>query len=121
MAERDSDGYGYQTGSESERSRLRREPKVKRVVTKTTPADKGNDKETDPKETSDPKSLVQKEEDLPPTGPWGNRGVTSPNAGTKRAPQKDSSLNVRINLDLRADVALELHAVLQGDITIGLF
>ncbi|KAL5358350.1 hypothetical protein BJX96DRAFT_146387 [Aspergillus floccosus] len=57
----------------------------------------------------------------PPKGPWGDRGVTSPKAGTSRVQQKDSSLNVRINLDLRADVALELHAVIQGDVTIGLF
>jgi hypothetical protein len=58
----------------------------------------------------------------PPKGPWGDRGVTSRNAGVKKKKdQKDSSLNVRINLDLRADVALELHAVLQGEITIGLF
>lgn len=56
-----------------------------------------------------------------PKGPWGNRGVTSPKAGTKKPPTKDSSLNVRINMDLRADVALELHAVIQGDVTIGLF
>ena len=48
-------------------------------------------------------------------------GVTSPKAGTKKPPTKDSSLNVRINMDLRADVALELHAVIQGDVTIGLF
>lgn len=61
------------------------------------------------------------EDEAPPLGPWGNRGVTSRKAGTKRPPEKDSSLNVRINLDLRADVALELHAVLQGDVTIGLF
>ncbi|KAJ0415716.1 hypothetical protein BJY00DRAFT_292969 [Aspergillus carlsbadensis] len=120
MAERDSDGNEYRTGSESERSKRRRPPKLKRVVTKTAPADK-QDKEINPKEVSESKSLVQEDTDLPPTGPWGNRGVTSPSAGTKRAPQKDSSLNVRINLDLRADVALELHAVLQGDITIGLF
>ncbi|PLB36918.1 uncharacterized protein BDW47DRAFT_126828 [Aspergillus candidus] len=56
-----------------------------------------------------------------PVGPWGDRGVTSPKAGTKKPKAKESSLNVRINLDLRADVALELHAVIQGDITIGLF
>lgn len=56
-----------------------------------------------------------------PPGPWGDRGVTSPAAGGKKKKAKDSSLNVRINLDLRADVALELHAVIQGDITIGLF
>ncbi|KAL3451656.1 hypothetical protein BJX65DRAFT_222847 [Aspergillus insuetus] len=121
MAERDSDGNDYQTGSESERSKRPRPPKLKRVVTKTAPADNARGKEMNPKETSESKSLVQEDADLPPTGPWGNRGVTSPRAGTKRAPQKDSSLNVRINLDLRADVALELHAVLQGDITIGLF
>ncbi|KAL2842893.1 hypothetical protein BJY01DRAFT_248848 [Aspergillus pseudoustus] len=59
--------------------------------------------------------------DVPPIGPWGDRGVTSRNAGTNKAPANPSSLNVRINLDLRADVALELHAVIQGDITIGLF
>lgn len=59
-------------------------------------------------------------EDLP-TPPWGDRGVTSLKAGTKKPKQKDSSINVRINLDLRADVALELHAVIQGDVTIGLF
>ncbi|KAL3448231.1 hypothetical protein BJX65DRAFT_307095 [Aspergillus insuetus] len=59
------------------------------------------------------------EHDDPPIGPWGNRGVTSRKAGTKKAPDKSSSLNVRVNLDLRADVALELHAVIQGDITIG--
>ncbi|KAL2847426.1 hypothetical protein BJY01DRAFT_246793 [Aspergillus pseudoustus] len=121
MSERDSDGHEYQTGSESEQSTRRREPRVKRVVTSPNTADKGKDNGTDLKETSDSKPLVQKDDDIPPKGPWGNRGVTSPNAGTKRAPQKDSSLNVRINLDLRADVALELHAVLQGDITIGLF
>ncbi|KAL3462199.1 hypothetical protein BJX64DRAFT_288532 [Aspergillus heterothallicus] len=63
----------------------------------------------------EPKALVG---DIPPIGPWGNRGVTSRNAGTKKAPAKNSSLNVRVNLDLRADVALELHAVIQGDITI---
>ncbi|KAF9886117.1 hypothetical protein FE257_012052 [Aspergillus nanangensis] len=57
----------------------------------------------------------------PPKGPWGDRGVTSPLAGTTKPQQKESSLNVRINLDLRADVSLELHAVVQGDITIGLF
>lgn len=39
----------------------------------------------------------------------------------QRPAPKDSSLNVRINLDLRADVMLELHAVVQGDVTIGLF
>ncbi|KAL3484712.1 hypothetical protein BJX62DRAFT_243656 [Aspergillus germanicus] len=61
------------------------------------------------------------EHDDPPIGPWGNRGVTSRKAGTKKAPDKSSSLNVRVNLDLRADVALELHAVIQGDITIGAF
>ncbi|KAL4924164.1 uncharacterized protein BDV17DRAFT_295695 [Aspergillus undulatus] len=60
-------------------------------------------------------------EDAFPAGPWGNRCVTSRRVGTKKPPEKDSSLNVRINLDLRADVALELHAVLQGDITVGLF
>ncbi|KAL4803384.1 hypothetical protein BDV18DRAFT_162948 [Aspergillus unguis] len=65
------------------------------------------------------KSLLE-DPDMP-EGPWGNRGVTSRRTGTKRPPEKDSSLNVRINLDLRADVALELHAVLQGDVTIGLF
>lgn len=59
--------------------------------------------------------------EAPPKGPWGDRGVTSPRAGTNKVQQKDSSLNVRINLDLRADVALELHAVIQGDVTIGLF
>ncbi|PLN86545.1 hypothetical protein BDW42DRAFT_190131 [Aspergillus taichungensis] len=56
-----------------------------------------------------------------PVGPWGDRGVTSPKAGGKKPKAKESSLNVRINLDLRADVSLELHAVVQGDITIGLF
>ncbi|KAB8069166.1 hypothetical protein BDV29DRAFT_161697 [Aspergillus leporis] len=56
-----------------------------------------------------------------PKGPWGDRGVTSPKAGSSKPRQKESSLNVRINLDLRADVALELHAVIQGDVTIGLF
>merc|ERR1712187_510357 len=66
-----------------------------------------------------PKPLI--EEEAPPLGPWGNRCVTSRRAGMKKPPEKDSSLNVRINMDLRADVALELHAVLQGDITIGLF
>ncbi|KAF9887514.1 hypothetical protein FE257_010092 [Aspergillus nanangensis] len=55
------------------------------------------------------------------TPPWGDRGVTALDAGTKKPPKKDSSINVRINLDLRADVALELHAVVQGDVTIGLF
>ncbi|KAL4861482.1 hypothetical protein BDV12DRAFT_180246 [Aspergillus spectabilis] len=65
-----------------------------------------------------PKSF---EHDEPPIGPWGNRGVTSRKAGTKKPPEASSSLNVRVNLDLRADVALELHAVIQGDITIGLF
>ncbi|KAL4888445.1 hypothetical protein BDV59DRAFT_139436 [Aspergillus ambiguus] len=59
--------------------------------------------------------------EAPPKGPWGDRGVTSPKAGTSKVEQKPSSLNVRINLDLRADVALELHAVVQGDVTIGLF
>jgi hypothetical protein len=63
-----------------------------------------------------------KSDDKPPLGPWGDRGVTSRNAGVKeKKDQKDSSLNVRINLDLRADVALELHAVLQGEVIIGLF
>merc|ERR1712187_485298 len=66
-----------------------------------------------------PKPLI--DDEPPPSGPWGNRCVTSRRAGMKRPPEKDSSLNVRINMDLRADVALELHAVLQGDITIGLF
>ncbi|GMF74810.1 hypothetical protein F9C07_2286909 [Aspergillus flavus] len=58
-----------------------------------------------------------------PKGPWGDRGVTSPTAGLEKPnkDEKDSSLNVRINLDLRADVALELHAVIQGNVTIGLF
>ncbi|KAE8360314.1 hypothetical protein BDV27DRAFT_161796 [Aspergillus caelatus] len=58
-----------------------------------------------------------------PKGPWGDRGVTLPTTGLGK-PSKDdndSSLNVRINLDLRADVALELHAVVQGNVTIGLF
>lgn len=58
---------------------------------------------------------------MAPKGPWGDRAVTSRKVGTKKAPENDSSLNVRINLDLRADVALELHAVLQGDVTVGLF
>ncbi|KAL6228614.1 hypothetical protein BDW75DRAFT_246546 [Aspergillus navahoensis] len=57
----------------------------------------------------------------PPPQPWGNRGVTSPRTGTKGAKEEKSSLNVRINLDLRADVMLELHAVIQGNVTIGLF
>ncbi|KAB8207668.1 hypothetical protein P875_00116993 [Aspergillus parasiticus SU-1] len=57
-----------------------------------------------------------------PKGPWGDRGVTSPTTGLgKPNKEDDSSLNVRINLDLRADVALELHAVVQGNVTIGLF
>ncbi|KAB8273870.1 hypothetical protein BDV30DRAFT_238118 [Aspergillus minisclerotigenes] len=58
-----------------------------------------------------------------PKGPWGDRGVTSPTAGLGKPnkDENDSSLNVRINLDLRADVALELHAVVQGNVTIGLF
>ncbi|KAE8373997.1 hypothetical protein BDV26DRAFT_270821 [Aspergillus bertholletiae] len=58
-----------------------------------------------------------------PKGPWGDRGVTSPTAGLGKPnkEENDSSLNVRINLDLRADVALELHAVIQGNVTIGLF
>ncbi|KAJ5644211.1 uncharacterized protein N7484_006718 [Penicillium longicatenatum] len=83
--------------------------------------DQNNDQKEDQKDgqVTDKKSYDV--DDKPPPGPWGNRGVTSPKAGTKRPPQKDSSLNVRINLDLRADVALELHAVIQGDVTIGLF
>lgn len=61
-------------------------------------------------------------DEKPPQGPWGDRGVTSRNAGVKKKKdQKDSSLNVRINMDLRADVALELHAVIQGEVIIGLF
>ncbi|KAE8341325.1 hypothetical protein BDV24DRAFT_163457 [Aspergillus arachidicola] len=58
-----------------------------------------------------------------PKGPWGDRGVTSPTTGLGKPnkDENDSSLNVRINLDLRADVALELHAVIQGNVTIGLF
>lgn len=56
-----------------------------------------------------------------PKPPWGDRGVTAPLAGLKKAAPKDSSINVRISLDLRADVSLELHAVVQGDVTIGLF
>jgi hypothetical protein len=61
-------------------------------------------------------------DEKPPLGPWGDRGVTSRNTGVKKKKdQKDSSLNVRINMDLRADVALELHAVIQGEVIIGLF
>ncbi|OKL59162.1 hypothetical protein UA08_05813 [Talaromyces atroroseus] len=56
-----------------------------------------------------------------PKGPWGDRGVTHRNAGLYKVPEKSSTLNVRINLDLRADVALELHAVVQGSVIIGLF
>ncbi|KAL4916347.1 hypothetical protein BDW62DRAFT_202852 [Aspergillus aurantiobrunneus] len=56
-----------------------------------------------------------------PKGPWGDRGVTHRNAGMYRVPENSSTLNVRINLDLRADVALELHAVVQGSVIIGLF
>ncbi|KAI9368155.1 hypothetical protein BJX61DRAFT_525266 [Aspergillus egyptiacus] len=66
-----------------------------------------------------PKSRIVDE--LPPVGPWGDRAVTTRRAGMRKPPEKDSSLNVRINLDLRADVALELHAVLQGEVTVGLF
>jgi hypothetical protein len=81
------------------------------------------DKENKDKRNGPPDEKVQQTEieDTPPKGPWGDRGVTSPKAGTKKVQAKDSSLNVRINLDLRADVALELHAVIQGDVTIGLF
>ncbi|KAJ5811667.1 hypothetical protein N7474_007968 [Penicillium riverlandense] len=84
------------------------------------PAEKSVGNSGDPPE-KEPKGMKPDPDDPPPKGPWGDRGVTSPKAGTKKPPQKDSSLNVRINLDLRADVALELHAVIQGDITIGLF
>ncbi|KAL2782838.1 hypothetical protein BJX66DRAFT_345476, partial [Aspergillus keveii] len=78
----------------------------------TEKQDTGNSKQD---QGTKPKAF---DHDDPPIGPWGNRGVTSRKAGTKKAPEASSSLNVRVNLDLRADVALELHAVIQGDITI---
>ncbi|OJJ07239.1 hypothetical protein ASPVEDRAFT_362318 [Aspergillus versicolor CBS 583.65] len=56
-----------------------------------------------------------------PKGPWGDRGVTHRNAGMYQVSENAPTLNVRINLDLRADVALELHAVVQGSVIIGLF
>ncbi|KAH8426423.1 uncharacterized protein LDX57_004161 [Aspergillus melleus] len=69
----------------------------------------------------DSKVKVDLSEEPAPKGPWGDRGVTSGNAGMYRVPENSSTLNVRINLDLRADVALELHAVVQGSVIIGLF
>ncbi|KAI9372629.1 hypothetical protein BJX61DRAFT_506304 [Aspergillus egyptiacus] len=109
MADRDSEGEEYQTGSETETTKPPPEQKSKKPDTKTNP-----------KKASDPKTLDE-QDDVPPTPPWGNRGVTSLRAGTKRPPQDSSSINIRIDLDLRADVSLELHAVLQGEVAIGLF
>ncbi|KAL4789683.1 hypothetical protein BDV19DRAFT_394834 [Aspergillus venezuelensis] len=75
----------------------------------------------DTTKSTNPPEIDRTLEETVPEGPWGNKGVTSRRVGKKKPIEKDSSLNVRINLDLRADVALELHAVLQGDVTIGLF
>ncbi|PLB41163.1 uncharacterized protein BDW47DRAFT_122733 [Aspergillus candidus] len=68
---------------------------------------------------------------------WGDRAVTRPSPGIRRPMKKvkkktasgeeieveveaESTINIRVNLDLRADVGLELHAVLQGDVVLGL-
>ena len=85
--------------------------------------EEGKDKGNVNKEGSEKETGVKSESDegLPPKGPWGDRGVTHRNAGLYKVPEKSSTLNVRINLDLRADVALELHAVVQGSVIIGLF
>ena len=86
----------------------------------STAADKGLDQK--PPALAPPASNAASAAPEIPKGPWGDRGVTSPTAGLgKPSKDDDSSLNVRINLDLRADVALELHAVVQGNVTIGLF
>ncbi|PLN77235.1 hypothetical protein BDW42DRAFT_196697 [Aspergillus taichungensis] len=68
---------------------------------------------------------------------WGDRAVTGPLPGFRRPMKKvvkktesgeeieveveaESTINIRVNLDLRADVGLELHAVVQGDVVLGL-
>lgn len=94
-------------------------PRSSSYRSKLTSTDSDGNPVTDATKGVENETLVPPE-DLP-TPPWGDRGVTSLAAGTKKPKQKDSSINVRINLDLRADVALELHAVVQGDVTIGLF
>ncbi|PLN82509.1 hypothetical protein BDW42DRAFT_78914 [Aspergillus taichungensis] len=55
------------------------------------------------------------------TLPWGKNTVTSANAGLSKVQSRRRELNARFNVDMRADVNLEIHTLLQGDVVLGTF
>ncbi|PLB34891.1 uncharacterized protein BDW47DRAFT_111429, partial [Aspergillus candidus] len=53
--------------------------------------------------------------------PWGKNTVTSAKAGLSKVQRNRRDLNARFNVDMRADVSLEIHTQLQGDVVLGTF
>ncbi|PKY07919.1 hypothetical protein P168DRAFT_300716 [Aspergillus campestris IBT 28561] len=53
--------------------------------------------------------------------PWGKNTVTSAKAGLSKVQSRRRDLNARFNVDMRADVSLEIHTQIQGDVVLGTF